>query len=366
MLTASPIDASNIARVIPLYQAFSAVAADNYGWTIPPIEPEAMAGAIIAGHVRGLVVDTPASAESQELPAGFMLYFVEDHRAIELQVVYDHELDSRRISRKAFLDTLMRAFLLDIGPLQGWDTVSWAMLGRQGADYIRTVTWYGFEPVGQAIVKFDMTDPLTVQLYQQAPQVTLPEGHVIAPWRQELAGGACETIYEAFHTATDANWDPRFRNIPGARRAVGQITAGIFGRFLSECTQLLVDHRGPEPVVNGVCFLIAGGGPLEANVPLIGVRPSHKRQKLGQALLHASIGAAIQQILAEKLDAMAITATLDTDNISAIGMYRRLGFRETDNYPHVYLTRERYDNQVTHILSGQWCNDPGGLVDNHV
>jgi ribosomal protein S18 acetylase RimI-like enzyme len=46
-----------------------------------------------------------------------------------------------------------------------------------------------------------------------------------------------------------------------------------------------------------------------------------------------------------------VNATMETDNIAALKMYRRMGFKEDYNYPHVYLTQEA----LQRVKIGQWC-----------
>ena len=157
----------------------------------------------------------------REAPVAFMLYCLEAHRAIEVNVIY-----SEYEHPKPVLDCLMRQFLADIRQMDGWDVVSYAMLGDQET-FIRTVTWYGFKPMGQAIVKFDFMDNMAVQILQQQPLTPLPPEYRPDAWRPEYAGDTANNVLAAFGHASDATWDPRFRTLYGARSVVSLITGGV-------------------------------------------------------------------------------------------------------------------------------------------
>lgn len=336
MLTAHRITKDHIGETRSIYERFSGKARSDYRWTHDPIPFEAFGQAIATGLLEGYRVDEDATGEAVAL----MLYRMEEHRAIEINVIHT-ETDAL----KSLLDCLMRTFIVDIRTREGWDVVSYAMPGQQ-EQLIRMLPWYGFKPVGQAVVGFDLLDAISIQiLQQQTPK--LPDASCrLDTWRPEYAGGVAECIFAAFSGASDARWDPRFRTLRGARRVVGLTTAGLMGAFLPACTMVVL--RDEKPV--GFCFLIQDGT-ISGNIPLIGVHPSEAGRGLGNVLLQACLMRCIEDVVSEKLDILRISATTDTDNIPAIKMYRRMGFREEYNYPHAYLTREKA--QV--FQPGKWC-----------
>jgi ribosomal protein S18 acetylase RimI-like enzyme len=292
------------------------------------------------GLLDGYIID----ASDEPDPVGFMLYRLEEHRAIEVNLVYFRP----GLNPKVPMDALFRRFIVDIREMPGWDVVSFAMLGAQ-EEMIRTIGWYGFKPVGQAIVRFSLVDPLVLQILKNQPAKPLPKGFKLDSWRPEYAGAVAESIHEAFQGATDALWDPRFRSLLGCRRVVGMLTSHMMGDFLPQCTAVLLHQKIPV----GFCFLVTPDT-LSGNIPLIGVRPKYKSSGFGNALLRFSLEQAIQQILRGKLTITEISATLDTDNWPAIRMYRRHGFQEDYNYPHVYLTADA----ARRVQFGQWCPTP--------
>lgn len=320
-----------------IYERFSARACGDYRWEHQPIPFNQLKSALLNRLVHGYVVEDTGLPEPV---VGFMLYLQEEHRAIEINVIYS-ELDDH----KTVLDRLMRLFIPDILAMEGWDVVSYAMLGAQ-EPFIRTITWYGFKPVGQAILKFDMLDPIAIQILKQQQLEPLDQGYRLDTWQPQYAGAVAESVFEAFQNAADAKWDPRFRSLLGAKKVVGMLTAGAMGGFIPACTSVMLKDELPV----GFCFLLQAG-PTTGNIPLVGVRPAEKKRGLGNHLLRFTLERVVEEMLEARIAMVDVTTTMDTDNIPAIKMYRRMGFREEYNYPHVYLTREKAASYVP----GKWC-----------
>ncbi len=336
MIRAQRITSDNVAQMQGIYQRFSQRAIPDYRWSLEPVPFEDFKIAIAQGHLGGYFVEDT----SVEDTVGFLLYCLEAHRAIEINVIYS-ELDDQ----KAILDKLIVPFIQDVRQIDGWDVISYPMLGEQEW-FIRSINWYGFKPVGQAIVEFDFMDSISLQIMQQQQLPPLDNGITLTPWHPQYAGGTVQSIFEAFSKTTDAFWDPRFRSLQGAREVVHFITSGAMGTLHPECSTIALQDGVPV----GFCFLVQSDA-MTANIPLIGLRPTLKHKGLGLHLLQLTLIKAIQAMVNGEATIFKITATLDTDNIPAIKMYRRLGFRETYNYPHVYLTREK----AMAFQVGKWC-----------
>lgn len=336
MIRVHRITSDTIDRMATAYARFEQRAKVEYRWAYDPVPFEQFKETVALGIMAGYWVEDT----SVEDVVGFMLYCIEPHQSIEINVIYC-ELEDR----KAVLDKLIVPFILDVRQQEGWDVVSYAMLGEQ-EHFIRSICWYGFKPVGQAIVNFDIMDSLSLQIMSQQKPPALPENITLSPWRPELAGGVAEAVFESFSKTSDAFWDPRFRTLLGARGVVALLTADEMGVFLPDCTTVALQDGVPV----GFCFMVQSAD-FTGNIPLIGVRPSVKRQGLGLHLLQTSLRNAVQGVLDGKAHMLKVHATLDTDNISAIKMYRRMGFREEYNYPHVYLTREK----ALAFKQNKWC-----------
>ncbi|MEM0951281.1 MAG: GNAT family N-acetyltransferase [Cyanobacteria bacterium P01_H01_bin.74] len=279
-------------------------------------------------HLDGyLVLD-----DNLEDPVGFMLFRYEEHRAIEINVIY-----SETENAKSFLGVLMPRFIADSLIREDWDVVSYAMLGKQ-AEFIRTILWYKFLPVGQAHLALDFTDAISIQIFQKQFPLSPDDGNTyrVTAWQPDYLEAVSSIVYASFSKAVDANWDPRFRTENGATSVVNTIVSGQFGEFAHDCTGVLLKNELPI----GVCFVIHANF-TAGNIPLIGLLPEESGKGLGNLLIHETIKTTIQQMIKEENSFLKITATTDTDNIAAIKMYRRMGFTELHNYPHVYLPRER-------------------------
>jgi ribosomal protein S18 acetylase RimI-like enzyme len=336
MIKAHRITNENVAQLSAIYARFSKKARSEYQWAHEPVDfDQFMRGAahkIVEGY---WIEDTDTDG-----PVGFMLYRREDHRAIEINVIYS-EIDDHKI----VLDRVMRKFIADIQDTEGWDVVSYAMLGVQ-EHFIRTITWYGFKPMGQAILKFDMLDAISIQILKQQQCEPLGPEYTFDTWKPEYAGDVAQCVFESFESAADSRWDPRFRSLLGARKVVGLITAGVMGTHIPACTSVVLKNGSPV----GFCFLVQAG-PMSGNIPLIGVNPSEKGKNLGTRLLKMTLAHCIDEMLGGRIAMIDVNTTMDTDNIPAIKMYRRMGFREETNYPHVYQSRESIQSRKV----GQWC-----------
>jgi len=336
MIRAHRISSENIDQMQAIYGRFSARARTDYRWAYSPVPFELFKETVAQGFMAGYLVEDT----SVEDIVGFLLYCPEAHRAIEINVIYS-ELEDK----KAILDKLIVPFILDVRELDGWDVISYAMLGEQEG-FVRSINWYGFKPVGQAIVNFDIMDSISLQIMKQQKPPELTDGFSLSQWQPQLAGAVAETIYEAFHKTSDAFWDPRFRTVQGARDVLSLITSGDMGKFLPDCTTLALQDGVPV----GFCFIVQAAD-FTGNIPLIGVNPIAKRKGLGLHMLQTSLNNTVQGVLDGHVNLLKVHATHDTDNISAIKMYRRMGFREDYNYPHVFLTREK----ALAFKQNKWC-----------
>lgn len=342
MLTVARLSANNLSAIKPLYSQFQRQAADDYGWDTAPVPYDFLELAIHKGLLEGYRLEDPAKGV-----VGFCLYKLEDHAAVEINVIYLAD----GVPPKAALDVLMRRLLKDLLTRPGWDVISFALLGKQG-DLIHTITWYGFKPVGQSIVRFNMLDPVCTQVLKNQEQLPpLPAGYRLQHWDDSRAAQVAEVVYQAFHTKSDAAWDPRFRTREGANTVVELIQNNEMGTHLKTCTSLLL--READNQVVGFCFLLQTEV-TKGNVPLIGILPQEAGKGFGNQLMRHTLFACIRQILDGRIGMAEINATVDTDNFAALHMYRRFGFIEEVNYPHVFLPRQL----AASLQPGNWCAVP--------
>jgi GNAT superfamily N-acetyltransferase len=197
-------------------------------------------------------------------------------------------------------------------------------------------------------MNLDLTDPLLMTLVvrqKQEKRFIPPEGLHLVQWQPAFVEPVAHMIYEAFHTKSDALWDPRFRSKEGAALVVDLITSGRIGDFYPNYTWLLTTSPTPNPQHQsdfvGFTFLVQADF-LTGNIPLIGLvkQDAYRNRGLGKGLLQHAILNVVDGILNGELPMLNVHATVDTDNSQAVKMYRSIHFQETSNYAHAYLTRE--------------------------
>lgn len=322
------LEIQSMEPVRTMYGVFQSMAQAEYGWHDRPIDFDDLKHLVAQGVIKGLVAYDGVTEEIK----GFLLYMVEAHQAIELNVVYiPHDQPW-----KALFDTMMKAFLAIIRHIPGWTTVSFPMLGVQER-FVLTAPWYGFKLRGQAIQSFDLMEELSLPvLHKQHTEIPpVPEGYRFTPWKNKYRDAIADAIYQSFKDTDDALWDPRFQSLDGAYQAIDVMQDNMMGIFKPEwCTMML---QGDRPV--GFCFLVQTGG-IEANIALIGLHPDVQEKGLGKQLFRQSLITIVQGIIDKRWMLGKITATMSTDFPPAVHLYRRFGFVEQENYPHAYLTHQ--------------------------
>jgi GNAT superfamily N-acetyltransferase len=324
MLEVHKINSDNVNSLEELYNEFKNSAQDYYKFDTSPLDFQQFKRGIIMEILKGYY------ATFDEKPIGFLFYVIEEHRAVEINILHINEEYRGEDVELEILET----FLEDIKEVPGWDVISYPMLGGQ-ANFVNKITHLGFKLVGQAIVRFKLTDIISPQIVTKLQLPELPEGYTIETWKPEHLEGASKVIYESFHTAPDAKFDPRFRTPEGCKKVVTMLVNSIMGDFLPNCTSVLI-HEGQ---VAGICFANLTTQEM-GNIPLIGLMPSAQGKGLSIQLLKQSIVNFITDVIEARLDCMEVNATVETDNFPALKMYRKIGFREDYNYPHAYMENE--------------------------
>jgi hypothetical protein len=350
-LTASSITPLTVSTLERLYQQFLLEAKDDYGWSEGAIPFGMLVDVLALGDLHAIALEDSSQTGAESTVVGFMLYRVESHRAIEINLVYLEE----GLPQKTAVDKLFSYAITQWQTIPDWEVVSYAMLGKQ-TSLIKTLTWYGFKPVGQCVMNLDFTDPLLMTLLvrqKQENRFVPPEGLHLVHWQPEFAEAVAAMIYEAFHTKSDALWDPRFRSKEGALTVIDLITSGRIGEFYPNYTWLLTTTPTPKNQADFVGFsFLVQADLLTGNIPLIGLikQDAYRNKGLGKGLLQHAMINVVDGILNGELPMLNVHATVDTENAQAVKMYRSLYFQETSNYAHSYLTRE----MAMAFKAGQW------------
>lgn len=303
-----------------VYNDFYNKAKSEYKFELEPLTCEEFCKAVDDGLFQCIVLS------EDEIPTAFLAATTVISDAVELNII--HCLGEENIPAKK--KVLLERFLEDNKELLKQKTTTYPMLGKQD-DFVCDITHYGFKLVGLAVVRFKFDDISSIAVMKNVtPQ--LPQGYEISNWKDEYREKAVEIIHETFKTASDALFDPRFLTIDGCKDIVEKIVNNIYGEFLPEATKVVLYEN--EPV--GICFVNITGG-LIANLPLVGVLKEHGKKGLGKFLVHAALEHSFDMLQKGLLQISEINASVETDNFSAIKMYRYSGFKEDYHYPQAYL-----------------------------
>jgi GNAT superfamily N-acetyltransferase len=159
----------------------------------------------------------------------------------------------------------------------------------------------------------------------------LPAGYRLVPWHDGLIDAHARTKFRSFRSEIDAVVFPCLGDLEGCRRLMREIRGK--GGFLPGATWLIARSR-PRPVDGGPdalsrpaevewCGTIQGiiDSSGAGSIQNIGVVPGHRGLGLGSVLIaQALLGFAEQHLGRATLEVTA-------DNVRAVHLYQRLGFR---------------------------------------
>ena len=304
-----------------VYNDFYNKAKTEYKFELDPLSCEEFCKAVEDGLFQCILLT------EDEIPTAFLAATTVISDAIELNII--HCLGEENIIPKK--KVLLERFLEENKDLIQHKTTTYPLLGKQD-NFVCDITHYGFKLVGLAVVRFIFDDISSVAVLKNTTHANLPDGYTIADWTESYKKAATEIIHDSFKTASDALFDPRFLTIEGCEDIVSKIIDGTYGQFLPQATKVLLQDN--EPV--GICFVNITDGKI-ANIPLVGIKHGHHNKGLGKAIVHAAVDNAFNLKQKGLLNISEINASVETDNFSAIKMYRYSGFKEDYHYPQAYL-----------------------------
>jgi GNAT superfamily N-acetyltransferase len=309
-----------------VYDSFRLKAIKEYRLEIEPLDFFSFKEALATGILNGI-----ALYENGQ-PAGILIFVKEEHKAIELNII--HIPDKKELNKKRL--ELTGALLDHLKTRTDWKVISYPLLGFQET-FTRDIALLKFQLIGQAIVKFDFSDPVAYKVLQKSDAGALPSGYSIESWDNKYSDAAAEVINIGFKNSKDVNFDPRFATKEGCKDIIDKITGNFFGNFMPEETKILLK----DGQVEGVCFVNLSTA-VKANIPLVSVKKNIRNKGLGKLLLKSSVIAVIKAISEQRISVTEINAAVETDNYPALKMYRKIGFREDYTYPHAYFKNNNY------------------------
>ena len=160
----------------------------------------------------------------------------------------------------------------------------------------------------------------------------LPPGYRLVAWHEGLIDAHARTKFRSFRSEIDAVVFPCLGDLEGCRRLMREIRGK--GGFLPSATWLIARTR-PVPAGLGPDAQVARPAEVEwcgtiqgvidasgaGSIQNIGVVPGHRGLGLGSVLIAAAVRGFTEQSLPRA------TLEVTADNVRAVSLYRRLGFR---------------------------------------
>lgn len=300
-----------------VYNDFKSKAYSEYKFELEPLDYEEFTASVNEGLIKCLIL------LEDEIPTAFMVYTTEISEALELNMI--HCIGDEKLNEKRKL--LMEKFLEVNKELLKEKVVTYPMLGSQ-EQFTPEITKYGFKLIGLAVERFEFGNIKSIEIFKAYKQRTLPEDYKIVKWDEKYSEDIINIINTSFKETSDALFDPRFLSLDGSKDILTKIVTGIYGRFLPDCTSVLLYKDKPV----GICFANITAGRI-ANVPIIGMGKEHCSKGLGEAMLYNTVKSLTDKHLSMLSE---VNASTETDNYPALKMYRRLGFKEDYYYTQAY------------------------------
>jgi GNAT superfamily N-acetyltransferase len=318
MFKIEKITTENIDKLKFAYNDFFIRAFSDYGFEVLPLQFEDIPQFVESGilNILGLF-------ENNILKAFLIYNIVVD--VVEVTIIHSAGPDDEIPRKMALAEALIKE-------VEGKDCklISYTMMGAQ-KDLILNIAKLGFNFVGQMIVNFKFDNEASMKIFEKVKDRPTPEGLEVVNFDMKYAKDLVGLIYESFKNMNDRKFDPRFESLEGCEDIVTKIVQNIYGQFLPNHSKLLLENGVPK----GFCMVNLTTENV-ANVPIIGISPELKYKGLGQLLLTKALDDVIKSVMTGELPLLELNATTDTDNIPAINMYRKLGFKETQSYPQAY------------------------------
>ena len=305
------------------YNDFRLRARTDYKFEIDPLTYEDFIDSFKKGLVNCIIL------LEDLIPTGFIAYTTVPHDVIEVFVIHVLGIEDVENKRRA----LFEKFLEQTKGQRKHAIVSYAMLGVQ-ENFVRDVASFGFKFIDTGVVVFDIKNKQLIKDISQFNFMDLPIGYKLTPYRDIYFEELSEVIHKAFKDSSDVNFDPRFGSIEGCRDITHKITTSIYGRFLPQASKILLY----ENKLAGFCLANITGDGI-ANLPLIGILPEHRGQKLSKSLVKAAVLDIIKLHQGRIIDLNELNASLDLNLQNAVKMYESVGFVQSYRYSQAFLPK---------------------------
>lgn len=303
-----------------IYADFVANAVSDYKFELEPLPFEEFIDAVEQKLISCLVL------YENEFPTAFLVYTTSISESIELNMI--HCLGNEDLINKRKM--LIEEFLQRTASQRRKSVVCYPMMGSQG-DFTGDIAHFGFKFVGLAVLRFLFNDEQSNTVYKNLEGPVLGYHLRIAPWNNSYKKEVIKIIHNNFKETSDALFDTRFKSVSGTEDIINKITDSIYGEFLPEATSVLLHLERPV----GIVFANLTTDNI-ANIPLVAINKDFRGKGYSTNLLSRTLGI-IKDNVKNGAPYTEINVTTETDNYSALKMYRRVGFREDYSYTQAYL-----------------------------
>lgn len=304
-----------------LYKDFYSKAISEYRFELPPLEFDDFIDAVENNYIQCLIL------EENEFPTAFLVYTTAISESVELNLI--HCLGNEDLVTKRTL--LMKEFMDRTKEDRKNSVVCYPMMSNQ-VDFAGDIAHFGFKFVQLAVLRFVFNNEESNLVFNNLNLSHLGYQIRIGKWKESYKKDAVKIIHENFKDTSDALFDTRFTSLEGTEDIIDKIVNNIYGDFLPEATSVLLHLEKPV----GFAFANVTGGKI-ANIPLVAINKDHRGKGYSQHLLKNTLNIIKSQIDAGLKDYTEINVTTETDNYSALKMYRNVGFKEDYSYTQAYL-----------------------------
>ncbi len=150
------------------------------------------------------------------------------------------------------------------------------------------------------------------------PQVELPSGLELRPWRDEDLNAAARLISEAYRGHPDSLINDQYHSVHGSLRFLHNIVryAGC-GTFSAQASHVVMDRSSRELVA-----LVLGSrvSPQSGHITQLCVHPAYRRQGMARMMLSVAAAHFVRQGVSE------VSLTVTEANCDAIELYKSEGY----------------------------------------
>lgn len=317
---------SNIAKFFAgVYNDFKAKAVSEYKFELEPLSYEEFIDAVEKNYMQCIVL------KENDIPTAFLVYTTSISEGVELNLIHCLGTEDEIIKVKL----LIEKFLEFTANERQSKVVSYPLIGHQSV-FTADIAKFGFKYVGLAVLRFMMGNASSERILENMKLSEKTDDYKIVGYNMSYKEDAIRVIHEAFKETQDALYDTRYKSLEGTTDIINKIVESVYGEFLPEVTSVLLYKDVPV----GFAFANITGGKI-ANIPLVAIDKAHRGKGFSEHLLNRSVKMIVDWTKLGRRAFSEVNVTTETNNYTALKMYRRIGFREDYCYPQAYLMAKK-------------------------